>query len=75
MYFDWLLVRGISLPAAQLFVIAIENILRGSVGNLTGINYLVPYSYPMDDLVLKAKPRPCSTRRLVRVSTTLVNYT
>ena len=30
-----LLVRGISLPAAQLFVIAIENILRGGVGNLT----------------------------------------
>ena len=27
-----LLVRGISLPAAQLFVIAIENILRGGVG-------------------------------------------
>ena len=35
MYFDWLLVRGISLFAAQLFVIAIENILRGGVGNLT----------------------------------------
>ena len=30
-----LLERGISLPAAQLFVIAIENILRGCVGNLT----------------------------------------
>jgi len=30
-----LLVCGISLPAAQLFLIAIENILRGSVGNLT----------------------------------------
>ena len=30
-----LLVRGISLPVAQLFVIAIENILRGDVGNLT----------------------------------------
>ena len=30
-----LLVRGIFLPAAQLFVIAIENILRGGVGNLT----------------------------------------
>ena len=30
------LVRGISLPAAQLFVIVIENILRGGgVGNLT----------------------------------------
>ena len=31
------LARGISLPAAQLFVIAIENILRGrgDVGNLT----------------------------------------
>ena len=27
--------RGISLPAVQLFVIAIENILRGGVGNLT----------------------------------------
>ena len=35
MYFDWLLVRGMSLPAAQLFVIAIENILREGVGNLT----------------------------------------
>ena len=34
-YFDWFLVRGISLSAAQLFVIAIENILRGCVGNLT----------------------------------------
>ena len=31
-----LLVRGISLPAAQLFVISIENILRGvCVGNLS----------------------------------------
>ena len=30
-----LLVRGISLPAAQLFVIAIENIFQGCVGNLT----------------------------------------
>ena len=29
------LVRGISFPAAQLFVIAIENILRGGVVNLT----------------------------------------
>ena len=29
--------RGISLPAAQLFVIAIENILRGCGGNLTSI--------------------------------------
>ena len=27
--------RDIFLPAAQLFVIAIENILRGDVGNLT----------------------------------------
>ena len=27
--------RGISLPTAQLFVIAIENVLRGCVGNLT----------------------------------------
>ena len=34
-YFDWFLVCGISLPAAQLFVIAIENILRGCVGKLT----------------------------------------
>ena len=35
-----LLVRGISLPAAQLFVIAIESILRGGgvyVGNLTRV--------------------------------------
>ena len=32
-----LLVRGISLPAAQLFLVAIDNILRrGCVGNLTG---------------------------------------
>ena len=32
-----MLVRGISLPTAQLFVIAIENILPGAggVGNLT----------------------------------------
>ena len=29
------LVHGISIPVAQLFVIAIENILRGCVGNLT----------------------------------------
>ena len=29
------LVRGISLPSVQLFVIAIENILQGGVGNLT----------------------------------------
>ena len=35
MYFDWFLVRGIPLPAAQLFVIAIESILRRGVGNLT----------------------------------------
>ena len=28
----YLLVRGISFPAAQLFVIAIENILRGVCG-------------------------------------------
>ena len=28
MCLDWMLVRGISLPAAQLFVIAMENILR-----------------------------------------------
>jgi len=33
---DCLLLHGISLPDAQLFVIAIENILRGlGVGNLT----------------------------------------
>ena len=35
--FDWFLVRDISLPAAQLFVIAIENILRRGVGNLTTV--------------------------------------
>ena len=35
MYFDWFLVRDISLPAAQLFVIAIEIILGRGVGNLT----------------------------------------
>ena len=29
-----ILVRGISLPAAQLFVIAVDNILRRCVGNL-----------------------------------------
>ena len=34
---DCFLVRGISLPVAQLFVIAIENILRGCVGNLTSL--------------------------------------
>ena len=33
MCLDWMLVRGISLLVAQLFVIAIENILRG--GDLT----------------------------------------
>ena len=33
--FDWFLVRGISLPVTQLFVIAIENILRWGVINLT----------------------------------------
>ena len=27
-YFDWFLVRGVSLPAMQLFVVAIDNILR-----------------------------------------------
>ena len=37
---DCLLVRGISLPAVQLFVIAIENILRGGVGNLTREKYV-----------------------------------
>ena len=34
MCLDWMLVRGMSFPAAQLFVIAIENILRGCVGDL-----------------------------------------
>ena len=34
MYFDWLLVHGTSLPAAQPLVIAIESILRRGVGNL-----------------------------------------
>ena len=33
--FDWLLVRGISLPAVQLFVIAIESDLGKGVDNLT----------------------------------------
>ena len=37
MYFDWLLVRGISLSAAQLFVIDIESILRRGVRNLTSV--------------------------------------
>ena len=32
-----MLVRGIFLPVAQLFVIAIENILRGGVDNLTSL--------------------------------------
>ena len=32
MYFDWFLVRGITLPAAQLSVIAIRDILRGVCG-------------------------------------------
>jgi len=31
-YFDWFLVRGISLPVAQLFVIVIESILRRGCG-------------------------------------------
>ena len=35
MYFDSFLVCGISLPVAQLFVNAIENIHRRGVGNLT----------------------------------------
>ena len=34
------LMRGISLPAAQLFVIAIENILRCVCGNLTSSGVL-----------------------------------
>ena len=33
-----LLVRGISLPVVQLFVIDIENILRGEGGNVTSVN-------------------------------------
>ena len=37
----YFLVRGTSLPAAQLFVIAIENILRGWVGNLTRRNTFI----------------------------------
>ena len=35
---DWRLVHGISLPAAQLFVIAIENILPGEDGGGGGCN-------------------------------------
>ena len=35
-----LLVRGISLPAAQLFVIAIESILRGVCGQFNKVCYL-----------------------------------
>ena len=31
-YFDWFLVRGISLPVAQLFVVTIESILRRVCG-------------------------------------------
>ena len=37
MYFDSFLVRGISLHAAQLFVIVIEGILHKGVGNLTSL--------------------------------------
>ena len=36
--FDRFLVRGMSLPVAQLVVVAIESILRRGVGNLTGVN-------------------------------------
>ena len=41
MYFDWFLVRGISLPAAQLFVIVIESILWRGVGNLTRFTFIM----------------------------------
>ena len=33
--FDWFLVRGVFLSAAQLFVIVIEDILMSSVDNLS----------------------------------------
>ena len=39
-----MLVRGISLLVAQLFVIAIENILRWDVGNLTSFRDRSQYS-------------------------------
>ena len=38
-YFDWFLVCGISLSAAQLFVIAIESILQRGAGNPTRPSY------------------------------------
>ena len=38
--FDWFLVRRISLPAAQLFVTAIESILREGVGSLTRLSVI-----------------------------------
>ena len=50
------LVRGIFLPAAQLFVIAIENILRGrGVGNLTRFRH-------SKIVICNDYGLPCSTR-------------
>ena len=40
MCLDRVLVRGVSLPVAQLFMIAIDNILRGGMGSLTSYSYL-----------------------------------
>ena len=49
-----LLVRGISLPAAQLFVIAIENILRGrGGGNLTRTHYKQNKTYLKEETARK----------------------
>ena len=38
---DWFLVHGIFLPATQLAVIVVENILQRSVGNLTSLQIVV----------------------------------
>ena len=46
--------RGISLPAAQLFVIAIENILRGrGGGNLTRTHYKQNKTYLKEETARK----------------------
>ena len=52
-----LLVRGISLPAAQLFVIVIENILRGGVGNLT--RRIKPYKPSIVPVIPKKRGEEC----------------
>ena len=52
-----LLVRGISLPAAQLFVIIVENILRGCVGNLT--RRIKPYKPSIVPVIPKKRGEEC----------------